>query len=60
MTYRELRELINGLTELQLEARAVYFDSNVGETFDVVGLSENPSDDYGHDDDSQPILKIEQ
>jgi len=60
MTFRELRELLNELSDEQLDAKAVYFDGNIGETFDIAGLSKSPSADYGHEDDSQPILQIEQ
>ena len=60
MTFRELRDALDALKPVQLDAPALYFDGNVGELFEVVSLSDNPSDDYGHENNNQPVLKIEQ
>ena len=60
MTFRELRDLLVTLKPVQLDAEVLYFDGNVGETFPVTGLSKTPSTDYGHENDDQPILEIEQ
>lgn len=39
MTYRELRDKLNGLSEEQLDKYVMYFDGNEGDFYNVESLS---------------------
>lgn len=60
MTYAELLKKLNEMTAEQLASEAIYQDTNNGEFMGIVDVCLNPSYDYGADDDSQPVVRIQQ
>lgn len=59
MTYQELLDRLKELSPEQLRAEVLYQDTNDGEYYGIEGINTNGAD-YGFDDDSQPVLRIQQ